>query len=129
MTMFSTATRPLFARIAALAILLGALAPTIARVADALGEGGVRWSEVCTSAGVVRVAEPLDGGAPSDPLAVPHCPLCILLAASIALPPPEFGCGFCGVALCDTPPCAASTVPESQSYRLAPHPRGPPVLA
>lgn len=129
MMKLSTATRSLFAGFAALAILLGALVPTTARVADALGEGGVRWSEVCTAAGVVRIAEPDDGGVPSDELAAPHCPLCILLAASVALPPPEFGHGFYGAAPCGAPPCTVSTVRESQPYRLAAHPRGPPSFA
>jgi ABC-type amino acid transport substrate-binding protein len=84
------ATRRLAAWIAGLAVLFGALAPTLAR-AMAAGPGDAAWTEICTGAGMVRVAVPADS-APDESgsgsgVAGIDCPYCQTHAGSFALPP------------------------------------------
>lgn len=82
------ARRHVFCWIAALALLLASLAPTLSH---AFGlQGPTSWTEICTSAGARRV--PLDDGqrTPKSPATaglLDHCPCCSLHLDN-ALPPP-----------------------------------------
>ena len=79
----------LFARFAALVILVGTLAPSLmqagVRAADA-----ERWMEVCSVAGMIRVASPpvdADGDVRSgNSLDLRYCPLFVPLGGHVALP-------------------------------------------
>jgi hypothetical protein len=85
------ATRHLAAWIAGLAVLIGALAPTMARAMAASHGDAAAWTEICTGAGMVRVALPADS-APDESgsgsgVAGIDCPYCQTHADSFALPP------------------------------------------
>ena len=79
----------LFARFAVLVILVGTLAPSLmqagVRAADA-----ERWMEVCSVAGMMRIATPAadaDGDARSaNTLDLRYCPLFVPLGGHVALP-------------------------------------------
>lgn len=75
----------LITRIALLAMLMASLAPTLSRLAAAMGtDSAVSWVEVCTASGSQWVAVPAN--APSHPAgegSAPavhseHCPFCLL---------------------------------------------------
>ena len=78
--------------LAIVALLLGALAPTIAQARTTGGERA-GWLEICTTTGMAwvkadsgEVAQQRDGGQPTDAGVSPHCPWCTLHGAS-GLPP------------------------------------------
>ena len=88
------ARQRLTAWIATFAILIGALAPTVSQAMSAFGDGGTRWLEVCTSAGMLWVAAKADGEAQDEDgggsgVMAGHCPYCCTHAGSFALPPSE----------------------------------------
>jgi hypothetical protein len=85
-----TATRRFAAWVALLAVLFGAAAPTFARAMAAWQGDNAAWTEICTSAGMVRIAVPA-GDAPEGSgnggIAVDgDCPYCLMQACSPALP-------------------------------------------
>lgn len=71
-------------------VLVSALAPTVSRAVAAAGMIGTTTIEVCTSAGLRRIAVPMPttGPAPGEhtTLHLDHCPYCVLQATSHALP-------------------------------------------
>jgi len=71
-------------------VLVSALAPTVSRTLAAAGLIGEDTIEVCTSAGLRRIAAPapLTGQAPAEhpSLHLDHCPYCVFQATSSALP-------------------------------------------
>lgn len=73
--------------IAAVAILLASLAPSLSH---ALGStAGASWIEICTSQGSKWITEKSDGS-PSTPIAshiFEHCPFCSMHAPAPGLPP------------------------------------------
>lgn len=77
--------------IAAFAVVLAALMPTLAQASA--GGGQMKWMEVCTVAGMKLVAvqdsdHPAGFGSDgSTILKVEHCPYCCSHAGSFALPP------------------------------------------
>jgi Protein of unknown function (DUF2946) len=81
--------------LALVAVLLGALLPTVAH-ALAGGRAGTTWAEVCTAQGVklVPVAAAEDPGQAETPGlslngSMDHCPYCTLAQAFELAPPPE----------------------------------------
>ncbi|THF60841.1 DUF2946 domain-containing protein [Pseudothauera rhizosphaerae] len=87
--------RPI-AWIAAFAVMLAALAPTLTHALSWVSGAQVKWTEVCTVAGVKLVAVSDDGGDPAgssdgglNGLQVDHCPYCHPHAGSFALPPAD----------------------------------------
>jgi hypothetical protein len=69
-------------------VLVSALAPTVSRALAAAGLIGADTIEVCTSAGLRRIAAPLNGQTPAEPasLHLDHCPYCVFQATTSALP-------------------------------------------
>ncbi len=89
---FTRATRRLAAWLAMLAMVLGALAPTVAQAVVA-AQGGPGWVQVCSASGMVWVqADAIDGDnavadvGKSMADASRHCPWCNLHGA-VGLPP------------------------------------------
>lgn len=77
--------------LAMLAMLLGALAPTVAQAVVA-SQGGPGWVQVCSASGMVWMqAEALDGETDGKALtdAARHCPWCSL-QGSAGLPPAQW---------------------------------------
>jgi len=118
------------ARLALLAVLLLALAPTLGRVLVA-GTPQVLagWSEMCTSGGLKLLPSPArlaDGKAPPAEAHGGDCPYCPL-GAGLALPPQ-----YTGPAAIAAGTAAASrhAVPRRRFARLhGPGSRGPPLQA
>ena len=90
-----TTVRPsrFIAWIAAFAVVLAALMPTLAQAVASAGGGQVKWMELCTVAGMKLVAvqdngDPASSGSDSQGiLKAAHCPYCCSHAGSFALPP------------------------------------------
>ncbi len=121
----------LTAWIATFAILLGALAPAVSQAMSAFGEGGARWLEVCTTAGMIWIAVDEDGGEPSQGdsgLMSGHCPYCCTHAGSFALPP-----SVAPVFAVDGPqllqPVLFHTAPRPLFAWAVAHPRAPPLAS
>lgn len=93
MSRFTRRTATLAAWLAGLAMLFGALAPSIARATSARHDGV--WTQICSASGTrlvkVSLADAAAQGAPDDGGAPAahgeHCPFCGTHAASYALPP------------------------------------------
>jgi hypothetical protein len=87
----SVRTRRIAAWMACLALLFGALSPVVARVMLAAQPGSTTWLEVCTSAGMKRVAIDVgtstDGSLPDSAAIGTECPFCLLHAVA-GLPGP-----------------------------------------
>ena len=124
----------LTAWIACIAILLGALAPTVSFAVSWASGGELRWVEVCTTSGVKLVPVDADralgeDGSSSDGLfAAERCPLCFIQGGLLALPPSP------GMSL----PVLSGRDPFSAVHYRAPpplflwaasNPRAPPALA
>jgi Protein of unknown function (DUF2946) len=116
--------------LAALALVMGALAPT---VAQAMVSGGDRadWLEVCSVSGMVWVnadtgesgdRQP-DGGAPMGG-ASQHCAWCTLHGGAAGLPPADAVAGL-PERPTDLPP-AFYLAPVTASVWMPAHSRGPP---
>lgn len=119
--------------LALVAILLGVLAPSIARaVAGSIG-ADIAWVEVCTPQGAKFVAVPADQAPLSDsssPHAFQseHCPFCV--AGALALLPALDRAPFLG----DPPPARLQPArlleaPRAQHVWSATRPRAPPFLS
>ena len=121
--------------IATLAILIGALAPSVSQAMSAFGDGSTRWLEVCTSAGMLWVAADADADAGQSGedeggpgFTAGHCPYCCPHAGSFALPPaspPAFAV--------DGPhqlqPVLYHAAPRPLFAWAAAHPRAPPLAS
>mgnify|MGYP001765281410 CR=1 FL=1 len=86
--------RRFVAWLAMVAMLLGALTPTLAQ-ARMGGSDRADWLEICTTTGMVwvqadtgEVARQIDGK-PADTVSSPHCPWCNLHGGASGLPPVE----------------------------------------
>jgi hypothetical protein len=111
---FTRATHRFAAWLAMLAMLLGALAPTVAQAVVA-AQGGPGWVQVCSASGMVWVqADALDGDnavadvGKSMADASRHCPWCSLQGA-VGLPP----------ASVHTPLLAPNAEPPPEPFRSA----------
>lgn len=117
------------------AVLGMALAPTVSHAL--MAASGAQWAEICSTSGSrwVPLQEAAAGQAgdeapatTSNPMDMPHCPLCCHLGSDTGLPPPQ----LLSVVFLDN---AAQLLPAL--FLHAPHPlfawaaaqpRGPPVL-
>ncbi len=116
--------------VALLALVLGALAPTVAQAALA-GQDRADWLQICSVSGMVWVQ--VDAGPQVDPLPTPmgdasqHCPWCTLhggaagLPAAHAMPP-------LAPRLTGLPP-AFYTAPLTATVWAPPPSRAPPLAA
>lgn len=99
---FTRLHRRWMAWVAALAILLGALAPTVSHGMRAWSHSPVTWVEVCSSTGAKLIAissgsglsqatalskQDQERGLPSGEHAGEHCPFCLVHANDVALLP------------------------------------------
>ncbi|THF67114.1 DUF2946 domain-containing protein [Pseudothauera nasutitermitis] len=79
----------LFARFAVLVILVGTLAPALMQATVRAADAG-RWMEVCSVAGMIRVASsPVDAQSDAraeNALDLRYCPLFVPLGGHVALP-------------------------------------------
>ncbi|WP_426191169.1 DUF2946 domain-containing protein [Massilia sp. DWR3-1-1] len=81
----NTLHRRLAAWLACLAMLFGALAPTLSQANAAAAPAG-GWTQICSASGSRMVQ--LDMADPSqDPVHLEHCPFCATHADAVALPP------------------------------------------
>jgi hypothetical protein len=118
--------RRLTAWIACIAILLAALAPTLAQALTAGAERATPWSEICSAAGTQPGAESLPGSDGQSSHGIKHCPWCAgsnhqfaLPSAHYALPP--------AIARQATPADLQVHSPTGLKRRGIPQPRAPPI--
>lgn len=116
--------------LAALALLLGALAPAMAQVVvDARGEAG--WVQVCNSSGMLWVQLEPDADAGSDSPAAPmadaagHCPWCKLGGGASGLPPLQTALVLHELQGAQPQPQFRSATPSAR--RVSAQPRAPPL--
>lgn len=126
---FARTTHRFAAWLAMLAMLLGALAPTVAQ-AVVVSQGGQGWVQVCSASGMVWVqADAVDGNAIGEEAGKPmadasrHCPWCSLHGAA-GLPPAQLQVPL------PAPQAAAPQAPFRSATPAAPWPaaqlRAPP---
>lgn len=124
------ACRRFFSWLALLAVLGGAMAPTVSHALNS--EGG--WLEVCTAQGIkiIQVESAPGEQGPSDPrhqIHLEHCPFCVPHAGSLGLRPaaeqvfrlPQDRSSF-------FPPLFFSA-PQSLFVWVSANPRAPPALS
>lgn len=113
--------RTLHVWIALMAVLFGALAPSISH-ALAASRNTQAWGEICSAAGTVKKS-------PSDTLQhhLEHCPYCATQGASSGLPPTA-PAPLAIVAGHDFYPPLFYTAPAPLFSWAAAHPRGPPAF-
>ncbi|OHC61696.1 MAG: hypothetical protein A3H93_06030 [Rhodocyclales bacterium RIFCSPLOWO2_02_FULL_63_24] len=115
--------------VAMFAILLAALAPTLARALSAQQQAQP-WAEICTVAGMQSAYQgaPLQGSGEHDAAAFKHCPFCLTHAGQYALP---------GAACAAWPASALGigwvpaffATPPIRFIRVAAQPRAPPTAS
>lgn len=115
--------------IAIFAILLAALAPSVAR-ALAPAQQAAPWSEICSASGVQVAHEvaPLSGSGQHGDAGFKHCPLCLNYVGQFAMPTTPFS----GLPLLDRRaesfPASISTT-TSRFLLVAAQPRAPPAVS
>jgi hypothetical protein len=112
--------------IAIFAILLAALAPSVARALSS-PQKAMPWTDICSVGGpqVAHDAAPASGSGQHEGMGLKHCPFCLTHAGQFALPavtPDVFPTAdSCVEAF---PPSAA--IPSPRFIRAAAQPRAPP---
>ncbi|MDO9599935.1 MAG: DUF2946 domain-containing protein [Azoarcus sp.] len=128
---FAIRRHRLTAWIAMFAILLGALAPAASQAMSVFGDGNVRWTEVCTTAGMQWIAVDADSepqGEPASDMSMASCPYCCPHAGSFALPPsPTLSFSVRGTPMLQ--PTLYFTAPRPLFTWAASHPRAPPLAS
>ena len=130
---FTRARRRFTTWLALLAMVLGALAPTVAQAVVAVSDRA-EWIEVCGVSGMVWVradtGEPAmaqhDGQAPMSD-ASQHCPWCSLHGGATGLPP-VIALAEPAARQTDLLPIFLRAVPRSGAWAVA-HARAPPLAA
>jgi hypothetical protein len=80
----------LTAWIAAFAILLAALAPSISHALAAKRNAGAPWNEICSVSDASKAGFGKTAPAPADQLShLKHCPFCSMHGGTTGLPPSE----------------------------------------
>ncbi len=125
------ATRPgrVTAWIAIFAILLAALAPSVAR-AWLSPQQAMPWTDICSVAGLQSAPDvaPLSGSGQHDAGLFKHCPFCLSHAGQVALPTaPSKWLPATDARAENVPPSAAT--PSSRFVRAAAQPRAPPAIS
>ena len=129
--MFLTqAVRQFTLRIALLAMLLAALAPTLSHAMRAGGADA--WVEVCTALGAKWVdadaLAPSDDPAPASAGSMEHCPYCVLQAHATGLPP-AFASTSLNTALQFAVPKRFLHAPHRLHAGTTAQPRAPPLAS
>ncbi len=122
------AHRRLTTWIAALAILLASLAPSLSHaVASATG---TNWIEVCTTQGSKWIAAGEDSSerAPASAHVLEHCPYCSLHAPDLALPPANDSAQL-SARLAYEFPLAFLAAPRTLHAWVSAQPRAPPLFS
>ena len=123
--------RKRFVWVAAMAILLMALAPTISHALQ--GQSARDWALVCSTQGAKWISASGDAEdrssapQPASVHAFEHCPYCSLHAGTVGLPPA--GGSVVLLSLSDRVPRLFLTAHRPLHAWLAAQPRGPPRLA
>lgn len=120
----------LAAWIAIFAMLLAALAPTVARALSAAQRQAQPWAEVCTVAGMQSAYQgaPATGSGQHDAAVFKHCPFCLTHAGQYALPAAAFGAWPAPDAGPGFVPAFAAA-PPFRFMRVAAQPRAPPTVS
>ena len=120
----------LTAWIAMFAILLAALAPSVARALSSPQQQAMPWSDICAVAGTQAVhdAAPLSGSGQDNGAAFGHCPFCLSHAGQFVLPTAALYCLPAADASAGffTPSAAA---PSPRFVRASAQPRAPPAAS
>jgi len=112
--------------IAIFAVLLAALAPSVARALSSPQQGAMPWSEICSVVGTTTAPEaPLSGSGQHDGMAFKHCPFCLNHAGHFALPPAPSAVPPVIAASTESVPFFF-TPPFSRFIRATAQPRAPP---
>lgn len=122
-----SATRRLTAWIATFAILLAALAPTLAQALAASSARAAPWEEICTASGMQ--SQPASQGQPDgdgqSSHGIKHCPWCAGHGSSFALPTGQYTLPIARDAT-ESPFASAPASPARYRHRGASQPRAPP---
>lgn len=122
------AHRRLTTWIAALAILLASLAPSLSH---ALASGsGANWIEICTTQGSKWIAAGEDGSerAPASAHVLKHCPYCSVHAPALGLPPSNDSAQLPS-RLAHEIPLAFLAAPRTLHAWVSAQPRAPPLFS
>ncbi len=119
------AQRPFAAWIAALAVLLAALVPTVSHALSSAR--GLGWIEVCSAQGALWLrADGKDAkDAPAAPHLIEHCPYCSLHAPVLGMPPAPQALALAPVAGEMVLPASHGVAPAQAAWASA-QPRAPP---
>ena len=120
----------LTAWIAMFAILLAALAPSVARAWSSPQPQGMPWTDICTVAGTQagHDAAPLSGSCENHGAASGHCPLCLSHAGHLVLPSAAHCCLPAADARAGFFTSVAAT-PSPRFIRATAQPRAPPAAS
>ncbi|MCX7165281.1 MAG: DUF2946 domain-containing protein [Rhodocyclales bacterium] len=120
-------TGRLTAWIAIFAILLAALAPSVARALSP-PQKAMPWTDICSVAGTqaAPATDPISGSGQHQNVGFKHCPLCLNYTGHLALPTaPVAPLPVVGASAEDFP--ASVTTASAHFIRTAAQPRAPPV--
>jgi hypothetical protein len=126
------ARRPgrLAAWIAIFAILLAALAPSVARALSSPQQQAMPWTDICSVGGpqIAHDVAPASGSGQHEGMGLKHCPFCLTHAGQFALPAATLDFlptadSRAGV----LPPSAA--IPPPRFIRATVQPRAPPAIS
>lgn len=126
---FSVRPGRLCAWIAIFAILLAALAPSLAQALSSSPQQATEpWAEVCTAGGMqsVHAGAPASGSGRHEGGNFKHCPFCLNHAGHLVLPAAPFNClpaADAGAESFSSP----ATTPSPRFIRAAAQPRAPPI--
>ncbi len=125
---------PLLAALTALLMLAASLLPGLHALARAQ-HSAAQWVEVCSAQGSRWIAISGEAApdqapaAPTDHLALQHCPLCLWQAQALALPPAPPTHLDTAPALSHAPPQGRGAKPVPAQRWAAAQPRGPPATS
>jgi hypothetical protein len=129
MRMQGIVTRQLSLWLAIVAVLMGALAPSVSMALGGNGANNAVWAEICTSSDFQPLAP---SGEPSVPDSAnhlfEHCPYCSLHTPTLGLPPVDLSLALPAPAA-ELLPALFLEGPGQQHNWTVAHPRGPPVAA
>lgn len=120
--------RRLTSWIAALAILMGALAPALSHALASAG--GKHWVEICTTQGSEWIQTGEDGTErlPATAHGLEHCPYCTLHAPTLGVPPAN-GLVQAPARLGHGVPLAFLSAPRTLHAWVSAQPRAPPLFS